>query len=376
MAVKIAESHKNAIIAAYRPGENVRTFCQHHKISASTFYRWQTEQRKELQVAKTTISRVRVYQMNVELERLRIDNEIFRKSGCPIYAPLHDRLVAIFNLQEQYSVHALCRVLNVNRSTFYHHQRRKPKITIIEQEDNELRPIIKDIFDKSKERFGSRKIRYFMMEQGITVSKDRVSRLMAEMELVCKQSRLRYWNTTNRIYRYYGNKVRKKFTQEAPNMVWVSDITYINVNGKFHYVCVIIDLFSRKVIAHKLSPSIDTKLVITTFKEAFEGRRKPENLTFHSDQGFQYTSFEFRSLLRKHGVEQSFSRSGTPLDNAVAESFFACMKREELSHNRYYSLKQLEDDVNEFIDYYNGMRPHRTLNNETPNQMEEAYFSR
>ncbi len=75
-------------------------------------------------------------------------------------------------------------------------------------------------------------------------------------------------------------------------------------------------------------------------------------------------------------LESEFSRSGTPLDNAVDESFFACMKREELSHNRYDSQEQLEDDVNEYIDFFNKMRPHRTLNNKTPNQMEEAYFSR
>ena len=198
---------------------------------------------------------------------------------------------------------------------------------------------------------------------------------MNEMDLACKQVRLRYWSTTARKHKYYRNKLQQDFKQPDPNCVWVSDITYIRVKDDFHYVCIVIDLFSRKVISHGISNNIDAELVKTTFRKAFKIRNKPKNLIFHSDQGMQYTSYKFRSYLRKHQVSQSFSNPGTPLDNAVAESFFACMKREELSHNLYGTAEQLEQDVSEFVGYFNCMRPHQKLGFRTPEQVEKDYYS-
>ena len=104
--------------------------------------------------------------------------------------------------------------------------------------------------------------------------------------------------------------------------------------------------------------------------------KRPAGLTFHSDQGSQYTDFYFRKRLRQLGVKQSFSNPGTPLDNAVAESFFACMKREELSHHYYDSIEALEQAVSEYIDFYNTARVHERLGNRTPVEVEEAFFAR
>ena len=102
-------------------------------------------------------------------------------------------------------------------------------------------------------------------------------------------------------------------------------------------------------------------------------RGKPAELIFHSDQGSQYTAFEFRKYLRGLKVKSSFSNPGTPLDNAVAESFFACMKREELSHNYYYDLETLRQDVADYIDFFNNMRPHQKLGMLTPTEAEEKF---
>jgi transposase InsO family protein len=103
-------------------------------------------------------------------------------------------------------------------------------------------------------------------------------------------------------------------------------------------------------------------------------RGKPAGLIFHSDQGTQYTAFEFRKHLRELGVKSSFSNPGTPLDNAVAESFFASMKREELSHKYYYDLEVLRHDVADYIDFFNNMRPHQKQGMLTPSAA-EAKFS-
>ena len=166
------------------------------------------------------------------------------------------------------------------------------------------------------------------------------------------------------------------FTQPALDLVWVGDITYVRVKDVFHYVCIVIDLFSRRVLAYGISDQINAALVRSTFDSAFEMRNRPEGLTFHSDQGCQYTDFNFRKHLRNLKVAQSFSNPGTPVDNAVAESFFACMKREELSHNLYETRKQLEDDVAEYVDYYNRVRLHQKMGMRTPIEAECDFLAR
>lgn len=123
-----------------------------------------------------------------------------------------------------------------------------------------------------------------------------------------------------------NNEIKQNFTTDKPNLVWVSDITYVKVNGYFYYICVIIDLFSRKVISYSVSNKINENLVIDTFNKAFSFRNSPENLIFHSDRGSQYTSQNFRKLLEQYNIIQSFSVKGYPYDNAVAESFFKFLK--------------------------------------------------
>ena len=199
---------------------------------------------------------------------------------------------------------------------------------------------------------------------------------MKDMGLVCKPAQLKYFNTTNRKYVLRKNHVMRQFNVDLPNVLWVSDVTYIRVNSVFHSLCVVIDVFSRKVISHAISISNDTALVLSTFRKAYEYRGRPTGLTFHSDQGLQYAAHAFRMYLREHGVMQSFSNPGTPHDSAVAEAFFSIMKREEISHNYYHSAEELEETVADFIEFYNSMRPHRKLHNLSHDQFERSFFAK
>ena len=133
-----------------------------------------------------------------------------------------------------------------------------------------------------------------------------------------------YYNPSSGISK---NRLKRKFTQTEPNKVWVSDFTYIFGDRKQYYLCVVMDLFSRKIIGYKLSDKADAAFVAETVSEAFKSRGKPKNLMFHSDSGIQYTSKEFFRLLKSEKIPQSVSRPGMPLDNAVAESFFATFKK-------------------------------------------------
>ena len=237
-----------------------------------------------------------------------------------------------------------------------------------------LRPIIETEFYDSGERFGAAMIKVKLNERGIKISKEHIRRLMKEMKLVCKQNRSRCFNSTHRKYKYRRNRLQRNFTQDAPNKFWVSDITYARVRDEFYAVCAVIDLFSRKVLSFGISPEMDTDLVKKTFLQAFEYRNHPDGLTFHSDQGAQYTAFEFRKMLREFGVRQSLSNPGTPHDNAVAEAFFSILKREELSHNWYNSAEELENTVGDYVDFFNSKRPHRKLKLQTPDQFEQGFL--
>ena len=168
--------------------------------------------------------------------------------------------------------------------------------------------------------------------------------------------------------------LQQEFKQKAPNLVWASDFTYIKVAGQWYYLCIVMDLFSRKVIAWTISSKPDVDLVMTAFKKAYEKRNRPEGLMLHSDRGSQYTAFSFRQLLDSLNVVQSFSKKGYPYDNACCESFFKYLKKEEVNRRTYHSLQELKFAIFEYIEgFYNSKRPHGSLGMMTPNEKEELY---
>lgn len=365
---------KNNFLQLYRNGQTISELCEKFSISKSTAYNWLRDCSEIKRSNKRKVTATDFYNLERELATLRIENEIFRKCGC-FDAPLSQKLAAIDRLRSEYTVHMLCQTLDVLKSTYYHHALRSPYKKWYEQNDDELRPIIREIFEASKERFGGQKIKFKLQERGIEASRKHICRLMEEMDLVCKQVRLRYFSTTNRKHKVYRNRLQQKFMQEAPNMVWVSDVTYINVAGQFCAICIILDLYARFIVWFNVAENNDTALIQSTFDAAFDLRGRPENLTFHSDQGVQYTAYKFRKHLRDLTVKQSFSNPGTPLDNAVAESFFSCMKREELSHNLYDNIETLYKDVAEYVDFFNRSRPHQRLGMLTPSEAERRFHA-
>lgn len=172
------------------------------------------------------------------------------------------------------------------------------------------------------------------------------------------------------------NILKQRFNVTEPNQFWVGDIACFKTNGKCFYICMIIDLFSRKVISHVTSLKSSTYLVTSIFRKALEARGRTQQLTFHSDQGCQYTSKTFQKLLRVNKVVQSFSGSGRPCDNAVAEAFFASLKKEELYRTNYKSESEFRKAVDSYIRFYNEERPHTTLNFKTPERYEAEFFDK
>ncbi|MDR2902539.1 MAG: IS3 family transposase [Lactobacillales bacterium] len=368
---KFSEEEKDKIIKKYFRNTCIRELCDTYKISKSSIYKWIKESKKHYrEYRKESITPREYYKMERNLWRFKTENEIFTKSGCGTNSSIDEKIKAIDKLKGQYSVSTICGTLKIQTSTYYYRKIRSPEKRWYDERNDELKPKIRELFELSKERFGSGKIAIKLRKDGIKVSKPHVDKLMKEMGLVCMQSRLRMFNTTNRKCRFRKNRLKQQFDQSAPNVFWVSDVTYILVNNEDYYICTIIELFSRKVLAFEISDINNASLVVSAFTKAFKMRGCPKGLTFHSDQGAQYTSYQFRSLLRDLGVSQSFSSPGSPHDNAVAESFFSIMKRESLSHKWYKDQKELEDDVSEFISFFNSFRPLKKLGNLSPDEYE------
>jgi transposase InsO family protein len=170
------------------------------------------------------------------------------------------------------------------------------------------------------------------------------------------------------------NLLNQQFTVSKPNEVWVSDITYVKVGGKWHYVCAIVDLFARKLVACRAGKKADSKLTADTLMAAYNSRNMPKNVLFHSDRGVQYTAYDFRRLIDKLDFLQSFSAKAYPYDNAVSESFFRFLKSEELNRTSFDTFDELELSLFEYANFYNNFRPHSFNDGLTPNQKERNLF--
>lgn len=210
-----------------------------------------------------------------------------------------------------------------------------------------------------------------LKDQGERVTVEFVRELMREMDLQSIRigSKKRHYDETRKCQ----NIVKRNFTAEHPNQIWVSDVTYYRFDEMQYFICVIMDLYARRVIAYKVGYSNNTHLVKETFRMAYESRKPEPGLIFHTDQGGNYRSRAFGDYLKAREVTQSFSKPGVPYDNSVVETFFASMKREELYRYKYRSEREFRAAVDRYIDFYNTQRPHKTLHYKTPQAKEESY---
>ena len=345
-------------------------------MSESTFYEWKKKFDQMHPVPKSVgydLSARRKAQRH--LEKLSLELEVLRQCPCGIHASIDEKMAAINVLGNIYSVHVLCDALCLSRGTYYNRKRREGTPTSYELNDEVIKPLIEKIFLDSKRRFGRKPVHHKLSEMGYRISEKRIARLMNEMGLKVAKPAYKAEHQKPLPRAYYKNLLCRQFDQPKPNLFWVSDITYIKVDNQYYYICVILDLFSRRVLSCQTADTMDTALCLMTFDDAFQQRRQPESLMFHTDQGSQYTAYVFRQHLRELKVKQSFSTPGNPYDNSVCESFFHTLKKEALYHHLYETPKELEDVLTEYIEFYNSYRPHRKLDMKTPIQYEAEFFS-
>ncbi len=225
--------------------------------------------------------------------------------------------------------------------------------------------------------YGYRRVTRALRREGYPVNHKRVLAFMHRENLLCRPRR-RFIRTTNseRPYRIYPNLART-MSPTGPNQLWVADITYVRLTQGVAYLAVVLDAFSRRAIGWALGAHIDTTLSLTALQMALQRRPIAPGLVHHSDQGVQYASSEYITLLKSKNIAMSMSRKGNPYDNAKAESFIKTLKTEEVYRNEYETVLDARYDIEYFIDaVYNHKRLHSALGYLPPVEFEARYLTR
>jgi putative transposase len=264
----------------------------------------------------------------------------------------------------------MCRVLKVSASGFYDWQGRAPSARA--QANAVLSERIHRAHADSDATYGMPRIRAELADQGVVVSKKRVARLMRAAGLRGVSRRRGFTVTTerNRRERPAPDLVNRRFVADAPDQLWVADMTYIPTWAGFVYLAMVLDACSRRVVGWAMGEEMTAELVVAALNMGL-ATRKPASVIHHSDQGSQYTSLAFGSRCKEMGVRPSMGTVGDAYDNAMAESFFATLECELIARRTWKSKAEARTAIFIWIEgWYNPRRRHSALDHQSPMNFE------
>jgi len=272
---------------------------------------------------------------------------------------------------QQYPVTLMCRILGVVRSGYY--RWRKVPVGKRKMADMILSMHIKDIFEQSRDTYGSYRIHAELLDEGIRCGRERVARLARENNLEPKAARRFKVMTTDSKHRLpvAPNLLNRNFTAEDRDKIWLTDITYVSTAEGWLYLAAVMDLYSRRIVGWAISDSLHRQLVIDALQMAIATRQPSPGLLHHSDRGSQYASADYQALLTQFQMIGSMSRKGNCYDNAPMESFFGTFKTELTFHCDYATRNEARLDIFEYIEvFYNRKRRHSALGYKSPAKYE------
>jgi transposase InsO family protein len=269
-----------------------------------------------------------------------------------------------------YRITTMCRVLEVSRAGFYAWRARPLSARV--RDNQALFERIHAVHRSTRQRYGSPRVYQELRALGVPCGENRVARLMRVGGLRARSARrFRVTTQSNHAYAPAANQLARDFaanTSEAAP-VWMADITYLPTAEGWHYLAVVIDRASRRVVGWALRPRLDQELTCSALRMALQHQR-PAGGLHHSDRGSQYASHEYRRVLKEAGFTVSMSRVGNCWDNAVVESFFATLTKELLGDRVFTSRAEAHREIFEFIEvWYNRQRRHSTLGYRTPEEI-------
>lgn len=274
--------------------------------------------------------------------------------------------------QDGFATAALCRVLRVSRSCFYAWRRGSPSQRV--EQDERLKPLIREIFWEHKRRYGARRIARELPSREAACGVHRVGRLLREMGLQAIQPKSFRPRTTDSRHRlgYSPNLLLESPSPLGLDQVWVGDISYVPLcGGRFVYLALLMDLYSRRIVGWQLQGHMQEPLVLAALRAAIRRRQPSAELIHHSDRGGQYAGNEYRRVLARAAMRQSMSRAANVYDNAFMESCFGTIKT-ELEMECYDSESAAREEIGGYLRYYNTRRRHSALGYLTPEEFESV----
>ncbi|EGD6079470.1 IS3 family transposase, partial [Escherichia coli] len=357
-------------------GYSVASVATRLDITTHSLYAWikkygpDSSTNKEQSDAQAEIRR-----LQKELKRVTDERDIFKKSRGVLRKAVRLRYAFIRDNSCCWPVRLLCRVLDVHPSGFYawlqqpHSQRHQADLRLTGQ--------IKQFWLESGCVYGYRKIHLDLRDSGQQCGVNRVWRLMKRVGIKAQVGYRSPRARKGEASIVSPNRLQRQFNPDAPDERWVTDITYIRTHEGWLYLAVVVDLFSRKIIGWSMQSRMTKDIVLNALLMAVWRRNPEKQVLIHSDQGSQYTSHEWQSFLKSHGLEGSMSRRGNCHDNAVAESFFQLLKRERIKKKIYGTREEARSDIFDYIEmFYNSKRRHGSSEQMSPTEYENQYYQR
>ncbi|EOW0911656.1 IS3 family transposase [Klebsiella oxytoca] len=357
-------------------GYSVASVATRLDITTHSLYAWikkygpDSSTNKEQSDAQAEIRR-----LQKELKRVTDERDIFKKSRGVLRKAVRLRYAFIRDNTCCWPVRLLCRVLDVHPSGFYawlqqpHSQRHQADLRLTGQ--------IKQFWLESGCVYGYRKIHLDLRDSGQQCGVNRVWRLMKRVGIKAQVGYRSPRARKGEASIVSPNRLQRQFNPDAPDERWVTGITYIRTHEGWLYLAVVVDLFSRKIIGWSMQSRMTKDIVLNALLMAVWRRNPQKQVLVHSDQGSQYTSHEWQSFLKSHGLEGSMSRRGNCHDNAVAESFFQLLKRERIKKKLYGTREEARSDIFDYIEmFYNSKRRHGSSDQMSPTEYENQYYQR
>ena len=274
-----------------------------------------------------------------------------------------------------FSIVKMCRWLGVSRSGYYRWLNRQPSKR--ERKREIVRCAVIDIYQKMKQRYGAPRITVELNATGVGCSLNHVAQLMQETGLKGRNGKnFKYSPSPEAMSNVADNLLQRNFSASQPDEKWVSDITFIRVDGDWIHLAVIMDLFSRQIIGWAVDETMTTELVVNAFNMAVSRRSVKPGLLLHSDRGVQYRAGEYQAELEAQGIVPSMSRKGNCWDNAAMESFFSRLKVELIYAEEYTTVTEAYRGLFEYIEvFYNRVRRHSANGYHSPVEYEANYYA-
>lgn len=260
------------------------------------------------------------------------------------------RVAVVNQLKMIYPILVLLRALSLSKSTFYYHQKKSNN-----SKDKLLKDKIKAIYHQHKGRYGYRRITAVLRNE-VVINHKKVQRLMQSQGLKSIVRPKKYHSYKGQLGRIADNHLKRNFHASKPNEKWVTDVTEFKVKGEKLYLSPILDLFNQEIVSYQIARRPHYSMIEQMLTQAFSRLTKGGELILHSDQGWQYQMSRYHNSLNKQGIIQSMSRKGNCLDNAVIENFFGILKTECFYTKQFRDLDELEEELHEYIKYYNTER--------------------